>query len=65
VVRRGQVTVRLTPDEVSLLEQALDALEADDLFTQRVQPSTSEQAIQAVTRVQAVSMLREILREAR
>jgi hypothetical protein len=64
-VRRGQVTLRLSADEVVLLQQALDALEQDDAFTLKVQPSHSEQAIQAATRLQAIEMLRLILHEAR
>lgn len=57
--------MRLTPDEVVLLHQALDALEEYDGFTQKVQPIHSEDAIQAVGRVQAIEMLRLILQEAR
>ena len=56
--------MRRTRDEMSLLHQALDGLEKDDLRTQKVQPSTSEQSIQAATRVQAINMLRTILTKA-
>lgn len=62
---RGQVTVRLTREEVDLLRQGLDELERRGGFTLKVQPAGSERAIRAVTRMQAIEMLRAILDEAR
>jgi hypothetical protein len=61
----GQATLRLTRDEVSLVLAALDALAAQDAFTQSVQPAFSEQAVAAVTRTQAIDMLRAIVEQAR
>ena len=58
------VQVRLSPDEVSLLLLGLAALAAEDDFTRSVQPSQSHQAVAAVTRLQAIEMLRDVLSEA-
>lgn len=58
--------MRLTPEEMDLLEQGLGELAARrDAFTLKVQPAASGQAIGAVTRMQAIEMLRAILDDAR
>lgn len=64
---RGQrhIQVRLAPDEVALLLQGLDLLQAEDEFTQKVQPPHAEQSVAASTRLQALDMLRAVLSTAR
>ncbi len=58
---RRHIQVRLAPDEVALLLQGLDLLQAEDEFTQKVQPANAEQSVAARTRLQALDMLRAVL----
>lgn len=62
---RRHVTVRLSPQEVSLVLDGLAALDKDDRFTRSVQPAHSEDAVAAATREQAIVMLRAIFEQAR
>ncbi len=55
------ISVRLAPDEVALLLQGLDLLQAEDEFTRKVQPAHAEQSVAASTRLQALDMLRAVL----
>lgn len=56
-----RILVRLAPDEVDLLLQGLDLLQAEDEFTRKVQPAHAEQSVAASTRLQALDMLRAVL----
>ena len=59
------VTVRLDRAELDLLVEGLDRVEKDREFTLKVQPSTSEDAVQATDALQIARRLREELSELR